>query len=380
MTNIIYRHYQKGDDAQLAYLYMRAFQENSATYIRTSKIQRWRYPQSPNFEPEMVQIAEDTEKEKIIGAVFVNLVEKIEINNKSYLVGEINDVSCHPEYTQQGIATKLMENAINYMKQKNCDLSSLTAGYQGIARKKIYLRFGYEDVSRVNTYVNFPHYFRLIRDFPIATCLTPTFFYFAYLSRMSFNAKLRHNPFFQGFSHHILHNSHHEKFARLVNKLIPKYYNGYSSYSKEKLQWARKQVPHSREEPTYIIIKNQQEVIGGASLTHEKFYLSPLKTTVRLGMIHELTINRDFFPTRNLLWKGIAYLVDKIMKAAIQRKIGVLLYKGDGNDKAVERAFRLLNFRVIKGSIFMMKRFTDVDIQQKEKPWFIPTYVSMGFP
>lgn len=380
MTNITYRHYQKGDDAQLAYLYMRAFQENSATYIRTSKVERWRYPRSPNFEPEMVQIAEDTESEKIIGAVFVNLVEKIKINNKSYLVGDINDVSCHPDYMQQGIATKLMENAIDYMRKKNCDLSLLTAGYQGVARKKIYLKFGYEDVARVNTYVNFPHYFRLVRDLPISLCLTPIFFYFAYLSRMSFNAKLRNHPFFRGFSHHILHNSHHKKFASLVNKLIPKYYNGYSNYSKEKLQWARKNVPHSREKPTYIVIKNQQEVLGGASLTHEKFYLSPLKTTVRLGIIHEVTIDREFFPTRKHFQQGLAYLVDKIMKAAVQRNIGILIYKGDGSDKAVENSFKLLNFRVIEGSVLMIKPFTQVDIQQNRIPWFIPTYVSMGFP
>jgi predicted N-acetyltransferase YhbS len=380
MANIIYRNYQRGDDAQLAHLYMKAFQENRASYIRTAKIQHWRYAQSPNFEPEMVQIAEDTEKGQIIGAVYVNLVERIRINNKSLVVGDINDVSCHPDYTQQGIATNLMENAIEYMEQKGCDLSILTADYSGIARKKIYLRFGFKDAARLNAYINFPHYFRLLRDFPPLITLTPLLFYSAYLSRLSFYTKCYKNSFFGDFSYHLIDNSHHMEFAKLMNRLLPKYYRGYSNYSNEKVEWARKRVPNPRGEPTYVLIRNQQNILGGASLTFEKFFLTPLQTTIRLGIIHELAINREFFPDRELLRKGIAYLIDKVMKAAIQRNIGVLLYEGDANDKAVEKAFRLLKFRVFKGGVLMVKQFRDLDIQQEGKPWFVPTYVSTGFP
>jgi len=380
MTNIIYRHYQKGDDAQLAYLYMRAFQENFATYVRTAQIEKWRYPQSPDFEPEMIHIAEDIDKKRIVGAVIVNLVEKICINNKQYLVGDINDVSCDPDYSQQGIATKLMEKAIKYMKQKKCDLSLLTAAYDGIARKKIYLKFGYKDAAHLNVYINFPNYFRLIRDFPLGLFMTPFIFYLAYLSRLNLQVKLHRIPYFKEFSYKILFDSNHFQVAKLFNRIIPKYYNGFSQYSPEKVAWARKNVPYIRERPMYIIIRNPHTIIGGASLTFERFYISSLKTTIRWGIIHELIIEKDFFPNKRLMQLGIAYLIDKILKAAIQRNIGVLFYEGDKNDKVVEKAFQMLNFRIIKGSVLMMKRFQNIQFQHNKTPWFVPTYVSTGFP
>lgn len=380
MTNIIYRHYQKGDDAQLAYLYMKAFQENLTTYIRTAQIEKWRYPQSPDFEPQMIQIAEDVDKKRIVGAVIVNLVEKININNKKYLVGDINDVSCDPDYSKQGIATRLMENAIEYMKQRKCDLSLLTAAYDGIARKKIYLRFGYQDAAHLNAYVNFPNYFRLIRDFPLGLFITPLIFYLAYLSRLNLRFKLHRIPYFQDFSYEILFDSNHFQVAKLFNRIFPKYYNGFSKYSREKVAWARKNVPYDRERPIYIIMRNQQSIIGGASLSFERLYISPLKTTIRWGIIHEIAIEKDIFPNEHLMTVGIAYLIDKILKAAIQRKIGVLFYEGDKNDKGVEKAFQMLNFRIMKGSVLMMKQFHEIQFSDKKNPWFIPTYVSTGFP
>ncbi|MFX1316919.1 MAG: GNAT family N-acetyltransferase, partial [Promethearchaeota archaeon] len=123
MKNIIYRHYKSGDEAQLADLFNISFQQNGGGLVRTPKNWEWRYLQSPGFEPEMCQIAEDVEKHRIIGAVYVNLVEKITIGNNKFLVGEINDVSCHPDYVKKGIATKLMKMAIVYMEKKGCDVS-----------------------------------------------------------------------------------------------------------------------------------------------------------------------------------------------------------------------------------------------------------------
>ena len=67
MVNIIYRHYQKGDDEQLADLFNRAFQMNGFGFVRTPKNWKWRYFNSPGFEAEMIQIAEDIESNKIVG-------------------------------------------------------------------------------------------------------------------------------------------------------------------------------------------------------------------------------------------------------------------------------------------------------------------------
>ena len=67
MGNIIYRHYKSGDDQQLANLFNITFQQGGGGVVRTPKTWAWRYVQSPGFEPEMCQIAEDVDKNLIIG-------------------------------------------------------------------------------------------------------------------------------------------------------------------------------------------------------------------------------------------------------------------------------------------------------------------------
>jgi len=84
MVKINYRCYQEDDDQQLADLYNLAFQMNGAGFVRTPKEWNWRYVQSPNFEPEMVQIAEDKDLNIIIGAVHVNLIENLVFGHKQY--------------------------------------------------------------------------------------------------------------------------------------------------------------------------------------------------------------------------------------------------------------------------------------------------------
>jgi predicted N-acetyltransferase YhbS len=138
MVNIIYRYYQEGDEEQLADLFNRAFQMNKIDIIRTKKSLLWRYLEAPYFEPEMIQIAEDKENKKIIGAVYAHPIEEINLNKKKYLVGDINDVSCHPDYVKLGIAKNLMKKALDYLKSKNCHISMLATKYNSFERERIY--------------------------------------------------------------------------------------------------------------------------------------------------------------------------------------------------------------------------------------------------
>ena len=137
MVNITYRHYKPGDEQDLADLFNISFQQRGGG-VRTPKSWIWRYAQSPGFKAEMCQIAEDTDCNKIVGAVYANLIEKIPLDGKNYLIGDINDVSCHPDYTKRGIASNLMKRAIEYMEKEDCVFSILTASMNGFPRKKIY--------------------------------------------------------------------------------------------------------------------------------------------------------------------------------------------------------------------------------------------------
>ncbi|TXT57971.1 MAG: hypothetical protein BAJALOKI1v1_1800008 [Promethearchaeota archaeon] len=382
MNNIEFRHYREGDNTQLRELYLRAFLRDGKSYFRTRAIEKWRYLESPNFDPEMIQIAEDINKKMIVGSVFVNLVEEININGKNYLVGDINDVACHPDYSQRGIATRLMEMAIDYMKKRNCDLSLLTAAAEGIARDKIYVLLGFKDITLLNIYLSFPHLFRLVREIPIVLLLFPLFLIYSVIPRLFLKLKLKCSLYIRNFSYEIHFNEDHETFITALNSIIPNLYNGFSLYDNEKLNWARKNVPSHREKPTYILIRRNSNIIGGACITYEHMFIPKFKICFRIGIVHDLFFNKTLFTGAQRLKLTLQYLSDKIVKAALQRRIGVLLYCGDSKDFIIHESFRGLWFPIIRGSVLMGKFFNPQLNPRKvlKKPLFIPTYLSTGFP
>jgi ribosomal protein S18 acetylase RimI-like enzyme len=381
MTDIIFRHYSEGDDSQLTAVYLRAFLMNGKSFLRDTKIEKWRYADSPNFEPEMVQIAEDKYTHKIVGAVFVHPIEKISINSKTYLVAHINDVSCHPNYTKRGIATRLMKMAIKYMEKKNIDLSLLTAAPQGIARKKLYLKYGFHDLTILTINMGFPHPFRLLRELPISIALLPAIFYFALIPRVIIKIKPIFSSFFNDISYEIFYNKNHRQYMNNVNKILIKSYVGFSKYDQSKINWARKVVPSQREAPTYIFIKKSNKIIGGACLTYEKMFMPTSKFSFRVGIIHEIFIERDIFPNVKFLKLTVQYLIEKILRAAIWRKIGFLLYYCDSRDNLLKNSFKSFGFQ-ITNTVLMGKLFNpELNLNTlKQLRFFIPTYVSMGFP
>ncbi len=381
MVNIIYRHYKPGDESQLAELFVRAFQMNGASFIRTPKTWLWRYAQSPNFEPEQCQIAEDTDNGRIVGAVYANLIEKIPLGGKKYLVGDINDVSCDPDYTGRGIAKKLMNMAIEYMKRKSCDFSILTADYNGFPRKRMYLKMGYKDVDRQFIFFNFPYIPKLIKDIPIMLAFFPIVFSLFVVPRILNRIRVRLNPFFSDFSYEIQYNRKHSEYLKAINNIAPKYYEGFPKYSKEKFLWARIKVPVERYKPTYIFIKKGKKVIGGAAISHQNMYSFKFGIKVRLAVIHEWFLDEKIFKNERDLHFGYIYLIDKILKAAAMRKIGGMYFMVDSSYINFHRALKSLGFIKFKGGAVMIKIMKEgLEIPKFKKPLFIPTYVSTGVP
>lgn len=381
METINYRNYKRGDETRLAILFMRAFQMNGKSFIRTKRSVKWRYIQSPNFEPEMIQIAEDKEKKRIVGAIYVNPIEKMRYSGKEYLVGHINDVSCDPEYTRQGIATHLMKMALNYMKQKGCDLAMLVTGSNSIARNKIYLKFGFRDVRPLYFYFNFPNPLSLINTIPHFLPLFPLFVLLSFIPRNIIKLAIKLNSFFSDISSEIYHGKGHIIYKNSINNIMPKYYEMYSKFSSRKLTWAKINVPYKREIPSYIFIKKNERILGGASLTHENFYISRLDLVLKIGIVHEIFINQNSFPSLKLSSLAFSYLLDKIMKAAIHKKLGILIYSGDSSNHILNNNFLKLGFLKLKGSVFMIKEFNEsIDYTKLKKPLYLPTYLTSGHP
>ncbi|MHA1439199.1 MAG: GNAT family N-acetyltransferase [Promethearchaeota archaeon] len=379
--NIQYRHYEPGDDEQLADLFNRSFQMNGAGFVRTPKTWHWRYAQEPGFEPEQCQIAEDIEKKRIVGAIYVNLVEKIPINGKEYLVGDINDVSTHPNYTGQGISKKLMEMAIEYMEKKECDLSILMADYNGFPRKKIYLKYGYNDVNRSNAFFQIAYLPKFMKDLPILSFMFPILFTVSYIPRLLTRIRVKINKFFKNISYEIAYNQRHLEYYNALNRILPKYYTGFPGYSKNKILWARIQAPYKQNRPTFIIIRKDNKIIAGATLTYQNIHLMRFRIKIRIGIIHEIFIEKEAFKNKRNLHLGYMYLFDKIVKAANQRRIGCILFQAPSDDKDLRNGFRGINFFMIKGGVLMIKLIKkNLILPKLKKPIFIPTYVSTGVP
>jgi len=376
MVRIIYRHYMPGDDKQLADLFNTCF-----NLIRTPKSWNWRFVQSPNFDPEMVQIAEDVDNKKIVGAVYVNLVEEISINGKKYLNGDINDVSCLPAYGRRGIAKNLMDMAIEYMKKRNCDTSMLSADYKGFPRKKIYLNYGYVDIEMEHFFLNFGNIFQIIWDIPATAFLFPVFFMFSYIPRFINRIRVKRNPFFKNIKCEIAHDDRHFEYMETVKKIFPKYYDGIQIYNKDKVSWSRLNVPSESEKPTYVLLSQNNEIIGGASLTSVSMNIKKGGLKIRMGLIHEIVLDKSLFDTKRNLYFGYTTILDSVLKAATQRNMGVLIFPSSDKDHDLHEAFRGMGFLGGKGGVLMMKPIKEnIKLPEPKKPIQAPSHSIIGFP
>jgi len=381
MVNIIYRHYQPGDEEQLADLFNKAFPMELGGYVRTPKSWIWRYVQSPNFEPEMCQIAEESDNKLIVGVIYVNLVEEITIGGEIYLTGELNELATHPEYTRRGIAKKLVNMAEEYMKIKGCDISLFNTDEKGHVRERLFLKKGYYDLEKYYGFLNVANPFKLILDLPMFAGFLPIFLFSSSIPRLINRIRIRRNQFFRNITCEIDHNRRHAEYMEAANRIIPKYYDGFPLYNKSKILWARVNVPSKRHEPTYIKLKRNNVIIGGATLTFFNIYSFKFGVKIRIGLIHEIFIDEEQFDNQRNLHLGYILVIDRLLKAAIRRFIGVLLYQSDSKNKRIHKALTRMNFPKFPGEVIMIKQMKqNIKIIDVKKPIYLPTYVSRGFP
>jgi len=380
MDNIIFRSYKKGDEKDLADLFNITFQTGGG-FVRTPKSWYWRYVQSPGFEPRMCQIAEDIKKNKIVGVVYANLIEFTPIDGKKYLVGDINDLSCHPDYVKQGIATALMKKAIDYMVEKGCDFSLLSTGFKRFARNKIYKKLGYTDVEKEILLFQFPFPFQLIKNIYALGIFLPILLFFSYIPRFLNRIRIKNHRFFDDFSYEINFNEKHSKFFKSINRIISKNYEGFPKYDIPKFKWARINVPGKRYKPTYIIIKKGETVVGGGVFTFQNIYMFKYGLKMRISIIHEIFLDYTYFKNERDLHLGYIYLIDKIIRAANKRFLGIVIHNTSQKAYRLIKGFQGMNFLKVQSDVVMVKGLkSNIKLPQITKPLFVPTYLSLGFP
>ena len=381
MVNITYRHYNEGDEKQLAQLFVDAFQMTGLSRIETERNWHWRYPSDPDFEPEMIQIAEDVENDRFVGMVIVNRVERVLFNSNEYLVGDVNDVSTDPRYTRRGIAKKLMEMAFDYMQSRNCDYSILTADPKGFPREKIYLKMGYEDVEHGYTTIGFPYFLKFIKDSPLFSPALPLFATLNYGGRFLNRLRIKFDSSFKNLSYEIVHNNRHWEVMDVINRILSKNYTGFYPYNRRIYRWMRINVPNKDYEPTYILIKKNSDTIGGATLTSSRLVSKKLKFKFGFSLLHEIYLDKSYFMNKRDLHFGYLYLIDKILKATVRRKEGAFLYLSAKSDVDLRRALTSIGLFQQCMDVTMLKPMKNgLSIPKFEKPLYCPTYLSMGLP
>lgn len=380
---IRYRNYQPGDGAQLARLFNLAFQQNGASFIRTTRTWKWRYLESPGFKPEMCHIAEDIKTNEIVGAVYANMIEEILIDGTKYKICQINDVSCHPQYTQRGIAQFLMKKAIEYMKQENCDYSLLTADYYGIARKRIYLKLGYKDIDRTYMFVNFPYPAGFLDGFPALIPLIPLLYVSTKISKYINKWRLKREKLFQkyGFSIEIHHNKHHSDYYSAFEEIVPHIFTGVPIYSQEMFKWQRERVPSKSYYPTYVFLKKNSQIIGAGVISSQEIQSWKYNFSMKVGSIHDLFLDRSAFENQKALYFAYIAMINELIYAARKRNITSLFLLSHSNRNYLHHAFQGSGFFKVKGGTLMLKKLDpSLPLPNSKRPFYIPTHVSMGIP
>jgi GNAT superfamily N-acetyltransferase len=381
MVNIVYRHYRDGESKACAELFTRAFQANIFSHIDNEERWHWRYPLDPDFEPEMIQIAEDTDNNRLVGMIAANRVEKIIFNGVEYLIGDINDVGTDPRYTRRGISKKLMSMAMDYFDSRGCDYSMLCAEPKGFPRENIYLKFGYVDVGKQCMAIGYPHAFKIIKDTPILTMTFPILTAINYLPRYLNRVRLKFNSLFKDFSYEIHQNRRHWEVMGAINGILPRNYAGFYPYDKRKYRWMRINVPYRDIEPTYILIKKNGNIIGGGTLTSMSYISLKLKFGIFFSVLHEVFLDKSIFATKRDLHFGYIYLLDKILKGASKRNHGLLVYFCTSTDINLRRALYSLGIVQVPAATIMIKPLkSNLKVPKFNKPLYCPTYVSIGDP
>ncbi|MHA1821005.1 MAG: GNAT family N-acetyltransferase [Promethearchaeota archaeon] len=388
---IIFRNFKEGDEEGLAVVFNRAFQQNGGSFLRTPNTFYWRYVRYPDYEPEIINLAEDTENNKIVGSVMGNVQEEF-FNGKKYLVGVVNDVSTLPGYGGKGIARNLVKMALNYFISKGADIASLGADPNGFPRSKIYIPLGFKDITKAVAIFYFTNFKTLIRQIPLIIPLIPLIFplrlpyYIKKLKYLSLYKKKKTKYIIE-----IKKNTATEEFRRRFNEVAPKIYDGVHIFSKEEWKWARIDVPIKMFRPIQIVIRDKgtKKIVAGAILTAQNIYASKFGIKIRLAPIKNFFVDYTFLKmgqkknehnqNNKIILKELKEIYELlyigIISASIHKENAVTIGLFDKNDVLKIHCAKLMGFVPVVGGTHMMKdlkkRVEDLGIKK-------PIYVDPG--
>ncbi len=357
---IEYRNYCPGDENQLADLFNLCFHQAGVGFLRTPRGLKYRYVDRPHFDPKEIQIAEDKSTKKIVGAVYSTL-EEFFWEEKQYLSGSINDVAVHPSYGRLGIAKKLMIQALDFMKEKNCDFSTLAADPQGHARSKMYIPLGWTDFITVRVW--FTLNIHIFRYLPLLSSIFVPLIpiHFGSLIKGKREKAILKKQKIKGFIIHpdtnsLINGNLSHTFHNLYNSICKKQRNGKNHLSTEEWTYFRERSIRSGLKPTLIVIYKKGKMIGGASILRQWMYFEKFGFKLPLAIIREWGIDHAFSTNPIEIQQTYEYLVGLIKQAAWERKCVAPLFGITTQFPYFSSILRKKQFLSMPGGVLMINK------------------------
>jgi ribosomal protein S18 acetylase RimI-like enzyme len=387
-NSIKYRTYKPGDEIGLAEIFNRAFQSLGGNFLRTSKSILWRYVHAPDSDSNAIQIAEDVTTHQIIGAIY-STIETYCFGGKSYRVGAINDVSTLPGYTKQGIAKKLMDQAVQYMKTQQCAYSVLCADPNGHPRAKIYIKAGYQDYIRQTIGFRIINPIIFFRFLPIILPFLPALILDAWIWQIfaRFHRKSLEHQLYQI---QIIYPSNGKKrsvfksteIRDFINRIGTTQFDGFAPYTDQIWQYFRNDCPYTSLKPTFVILKNGHKVIACAYFLRQYFYSSRIGIRVPIAFPREIFVDHTVSKDPAVIAKIYQVLWEQLCIAASRRRCAVLVHSTTPQNHLLIHAMKVMRFPIFPGGIFMIKSFNTTNSipSVSIKPFHIPASENFGYP
>lgn len=303
-----------------------AFSTNRASILREENSWLWRYIERPSSEEDSLILAEVDKK--IVGTVIVTF-RNLKIGEKILKFGMIDDVATLPEYRRRGIARKMLEEAVEFVEEKNCDASALSADPEGNA-KRIYESFGYKDTYYIQNFILPGHPYEIFKRIPVFTPLLPLWYIWSAIIKRKKYSKT---------------NLKIEKLVRdrikEYEEAINKFYSDFPVFSEEYLVWKHFKSPHKN---ILLVATEMDKITGAISLIVQRCRLSNYKIDV--GYINEIFFEKE---------EEGYQLLYKIIEFAEKEKISVIQYAISFNNKKLFSFFKKIPAIKIGRGVFMVK-------------------------
>ncbi|MHA1426835.1 MAG: GNAT family N-acetyltransferase [Candidatus Helarchaeota archaeon] len=124
----------------------RLMKELTKTFRQKFFRDQWRLDMEYKYDVGGIFVAEDNEKDKIVGMILVDVGRDL---RTSKIVGKIINFIVDPEYRGNGIGSKLLEMALEFSAERKAASVKINARRELKNTVEMFKKFGFEEVYMV---------------------------------------------------------------------------------------------------------------------------------------------------------------------------------------------------------------------------------------